>query len=127
VRLSQLSDRPEIQVELFRGDAEVAGEVVDGFFELHQGDAELFDLVGSEGLLLHAADGLALHELAQELDEGEDELGYRALDVFGGGVPAGDGLRGESALELDAEVLQLLDFQAQRLPLAQGRTSGAKA
>ena len=47
---------------------------------------------GSRRLAFHAPDRLALEQLPEELDEREDQLGDRALDVLWVGVPPRQGL-----------------------------------
>src|SRR5690349_15532676 len=43
----------------------------------HQSPADVFDLVVGERAIIHSPQGLSLHQLAQQLDDGEDQ-GYQA-------------------------------------------------
>src|SRR6185369_3364129 len=113
----QLAQRTQIQVQVRRFEVELFGKAVDGLFKAHQGEADGFDLVRGQGLRLHAADGLLLHHLAEELDEGEDEAEDGALDVLGVGVPARR-LVGRALLDLGAQGLQLFDLQADGVAVA---------
>jgi hypothetical protein len=49
---------------------------------------EPLDFVVGERPRFHPADGLTFHELAEQLDDGERELGESALDVLRVGVDA---------------------------------------
>ncbi|OKI57676.1 hypothetical protein AMK15_24305 [Streptomyces sp. MJM1172] len=52
----------------------LSAEVCEGVVEREQGGAQFFFLVVGEVTCVDAAHGLALDELAQQFDEGEDEL-----------------------------------------------------
>src|SRR5215213_10060812 len=76
--LEKVAERPEIQVEVAVLELELPFQLLHALLEL---------LVG-ERALLHAPQRLPLHQLTQQLDEGEHELGEAAFDVLGVGVDA---------------------------------------
>ena len=78
---------PRSRFSSFGSSLKRSGELIDRLLELHQSDADVLDLFGREGLFFEAPDGLALHQLADEFDEAEDELDDRALHVFRIGIP----------------------------------------
>ena len=78
---------PEVQIEILGLESEAAGHLSHGSFEAHQRETDRLHFGGGQGLLLHAADGLALHQLAQELHDGQHELSDRLLHVLWFGVP----------------------------------------
>src|SRR5947207_2480961 len=57
-----------------------------GFLERHEGQAEPLDLLVGQVARVDPAQGLALHELAQQLHDREDQAGEAALDVLRVGV-----------------------------------------
>src|SRR5947209_3503577 len=69
-------------------EADLAAQLLHAPLELHEGLAEALDLVGVQRAALDAPDGLALHQLADEVDEHEHEPGEALLDVLGIGVDA---------------------------------------
>src|SRR5262245_7008863 len=74
------AEGPQIEVEVLVAQAERGLELVHALVEPHERRAEPLNLLLVEGALLHAPQGLALHQLPQKLHEGEDEAGEPALD-----------------------------------------------
>src|SRR5919197_2505292 len=62
----QLAERTEIEIEIFRRQSEFRADVADGLFETHECEADGFNFFTRERLLLHAPNGLPLHQLAQK-------------------------------------------------------------
>src|SRR4051794_2953148 len=84
----QLAEWAEVQVEVLGGEAEVLAQLGHALLEREEGLAEALDLLRCQVARIDAAQGLALHELAQELDNGEEELREPLLDALGVGVDA---------------------------------------
>ena len=84
----QSADWAELEIQVFRVQLEAFGNIVHGFFQLHQRDTDILDFGRSEGLFFEPPDGLALHQLADKFDQAQDELDDRALHVIWIGVPA---------------------------------------
>ena len=84
----QSADWAEVEIQVFRVQLEAFGNIVHGFLELHERDADILDFRRREGFFFESPDGLALHQLADELDQAQDELDDRALHVIWIGVPA---------------------------------------
>src|SRR4051812_46329622 len=82
----EVAERSEIEVEVAVLEPELGLQLLHPLRELHEGLAEPLDLVVRQGSVLHAAERLPLHQLAQELDEREHELGQAALDPLRIGV-----------------------------------------
>jgi hypothetical protein len=75
------AERPEVEVEVFRRRSEVVLQPLHGLIEPHERQAELLDLlVGQVLVLVHAPEGLFLHQLPDQLDDGEDEGREVVLD-----------------------------------------------
>jgi hypothetical protein len=83
----QFSDGSEVEVEVLRVQLETFGELKHRLLELHERNPDVLNLFGREGLFLETPDGLALHQLANELDEAEYQLDDRSLHIFGFGIP----------------------------------------
>ena len=79
----------QIQVEVLRFQIELRPQISDGFLQPHQREAYGFGLLRGDGARFHAADGLAFHELPQELHERQHQLHHRTLHVIGIGIPPG--------------------------------------
>src|SRR6266404_1185713 len=75
----QAAERAEVEIEVSGGKAEALADVADRVLEPHERAPHVLGLLGREAAGLHAADRLALHQLAQELDEREHEPRDRAL------------------------------------------------
>src|SRR5437763_12660422 len=86
--LHQFSDGTEVEIEILSRQAEPRTDVADGLFELHECDAYRFDFLLGQRLLLHPANRLTLHQLAQELNDGEHELRHGSLHIVGLRIPA---------------------------------------
>src|SRR5438552_6495156 len=86
--LHQLSDRSQIEIEVLGFETEPAAHVANGLFERHQRFADRFDFFARQRFLLHSPNGLTLHQLAEELDERQYELGDRLLHFLRLGIPS---------------------------------------
>ena len=72
-----------------RGQAELASDVADCFFELSSAPSPTASTsLRRQRLLLHAADRLTLHQPAQELDDRQHELRDRLLHFVWFGIPS---------------------------------------
>src|SRR5512144_45180 len=71
----QRTERPQVEVELLPGEPEALQQVRHPVVEQHEGHTDSFFLVGGEVTLLDPADGLALHELAQQFHDGQGQSG----------------------------------------------------
>src|SRR2546425_4849445 len=120
LRSEQAAERAEVEIEVFGGETEALADVADRLLEPHERAAHVLGLLGREAAGLHAADRLALHELAHELHEGEHEPRDRALHVIGIGVPARRREIAHAPLELRAQRLQLAHVHGRlaRLPVS---------
>src|SRR5215813_2333980 len=127
----EAAERTEVEIEIFRCEAEPPADLADRLLEPHERLTHVLGLLGRERAGVHAADRLALHELTQELHEGEDESRHRALHVLRIGVPAGWREIGDSPLQLCAQRFQLADAQGRLASALSGRAhpsaSGANA
>src|SRR4051794_14650132 len=81
-RSEQVPERPEVEVEVLVAQPEMLFQLVHPLCELHEGLAEPLDLVVVERAQLHPSQRLAFHQLAEELDQSEDELRKPSLDRF---------------------------------------------
>src|SRR5207247_2634804 len=89
--LEQVAARAEAEVEVAVLEAELRLELLHPPLELHERLAEALDLLVGQAPLLHPPERLPLHELPQELDEGQDKLRESLLDPLGIGVdPPGE-------------------------------------
>ena len=86
----QLSDWPQVEVQVLGVELEALGKVVNGLLQLHERQPHVLDLFGRQRLFFEAPDGLPLHQFSDEFDEAEDEFDDRALNVFGLRIPAQD-------------------------------------
>src|SRR3954471_13487572 len=84
--LQQVSQRPEVQVQVVLRQAELARQLLHPLLEEHERLPEALDLLGVGGAGVDPAQRLALHELAQQLDDREHELSEAALHVLRLGV-----------------------------------------
>src|SRR3989442_1457543 len=114
LRSEQAAERAEVEIEVFGGETEALADVADRLLEPHERAAHVLGLLGREAAGLHAADRLALHELAHELHEGEHEPRARAavdqvIDARdeGGRVVARDALGPYERLQPRSERLEL--------------------
>src|SRR5690242_2033100 len=76
----QVAERPEVQVQIRPLQPELGDQLVHSLLETHERLPEPVDLVVGERTVLHALQGLPLHQLPQKLDEREDELRETPLD-----------------------------------------------
>src|SRR3954451_25444552 len=79
--LQEPSQRPQVEVQVLFLQSERLAQLLHPLLEQHECLAKALHLVVRERAALDPAQGLALHQLTQELDEGEDELSRPALDV----------------------------------------------
>src|SRR5687768_12346291 len=84
----QPAQRPELQVEVLVVAAGLLLELVHPLAEKHEGVTEALALVRRERAAVDPRQGLALHELAQQLHERHHELGETLLEAVSVGVDA---------------------------------------
>src|SRR5881227_358253 len=80
--LHQPAQRPEVEVEVLVLEPELVLELLHPLLEQHERLAEPLDLVGRERAALDPPERLALHQLTQQLDQREHELGQALLEAF---------------------------------------------
>src|SRR5579884_315123 len=78
----QLPERPQVDVEVLRLEAEVLAQLGHADLQGQERSADALDLLVGEVVGVEAAYGLALHELAQRLDQGQHQCHKRALHVL---------------------------------------------
>src|SRR3954451_7441043 len=92
--LQQIAQRAEIEVQIALFQPKMLGQLPHAALQLEEGVAEALDLLVAERAVVHPAQRLPLHELPEQLDEREHELGETLLDLLGIGVHSpGKGLR----------------------------------
>jgi len=72
-----------VQVQVFLAQAELLAELGHAPVELHEGAPEALDLVLRQSAAVDTAQRLALHDLAEQLDDRQHQLRQPALDVLG--------------------------------------------
>src|SRR3712207_960486 len=77
---NQLADGAEVEVEVFVLKPELRLQLAQLLFELHQGEAQLLDLLGRKVAAFHPAHGLLFEQAADQLDQRQDELRQALLD-----------------------------------------------
>ena len=82
----QVTERPEIEIQISLLEPELLGQLVHPLLELHERLAETLDLLVRRGCPPPSAERLALHELPQQLDQRQHELREPVLDVLGIGL-----------------------------------------
>ena len=85
--LMQPADGTQVEIQFLRGQIEPLRNQVNGFLELHQRNADIFDIFRAECLFFQAPDGLTLHQLADEFNQAQHELHNRLLHIFGIWIP----------------------------------------
>src|SRR5256885_2687718 len=123
--LEEPPQRAQVEVELVGREAEARGHVAHGLLQPHERHADVLRLLRRQRAALHAPDGLALQELADELHERQHEPRDRLLHVLRVGVPA----RGERVglpLELGTQRLELAHLD-ERPPRTAHAASSLKA
>src|SRR5688572_6690908 len=115
---------PEVQVEVLVLEAELLLELVHPLLEEHEGLTEALDLLRRERPTVDPPQGLALHELAQQLHERHHELGEALLEAVSVRVDAPAQRRVE-AVQLVAEQLQVAMARHQAARAARGSLSVA--
>src|SRR5947207_1232364 len=78
----QAPERAEVEIQVLVTEPELRLQLVHAFGELHERFPEPLDLVVVERPALHPVQRLSLHQLSQELDECQHELGEPALHRF---------------------------------------------
>src|SRR2546421_8949800 len=84
--LEKIPERPEIEVQICVRETELGLELVHPVGQLHERLPEALDLRVVERSLLHPSQSLPLHQLPQQLDERQHELGEAPLDRLGVGA-----------------------------------------
>src|SRR5690349_24753927 len=84
--LEQRPERAEVEVEVLVREPELRLQLLHPLREPHEREPETLDLLVVECALLHPPQRLPLHQLPQELDERQHELGEAALDALRIGV-----------------------------------------
>src|SRR5271157_1879899 len=79
----QFPEGAEVEVEIFIVEAELFSEQCHLLAELKERHSQSFDLVIGQRARLDPADGLPLQKLADQLDQGEDQLSQAIADVVG--------------------------------------------
>src|SRR3954451_8502213 len=87
------------QVEVVVVEPELAAQLLQAPLEPHEGLSHPLDLLGRQRAALDAPQRLALHELADDVDEREHQPGEPLLDVLGVGLDAA-AQRGAQAVEV---------------------------
>src|SRR3954453_7933407 len=86
---SRRSDKGSLhRFEVLRLEAEVGPQLLQALLELHERLAEALNLIRAERPALDAPHRLALHQLAQQVDDGEHERREALLDLLRVGVDA---------------------------------------
>src|SRR5256885_15300781 len=75
----EVPERPEVEVEVLVLEPELRLQLLHPLAQPHERLAEPLDLLVRQGSLLHPPHRLALHQLAEELDQRQDELRQAAL------------------------------------------------
>src|SRR3954471_15149672 len=96
----EVSQRAEVEVEIRVLQAELGLELVHSLREAHEGEAETLGLVVVERPPLHPPKRLALHQLAQQLDQRQHELREPLLDLLRVGFDTAR-RRGAAAAEIE--------------------------
>src|SRR5215210_343823 len=104
--LDQPSKWSKVKVQVLRLELEVLAELVHLLFKQHECLAEPLDLLGRQRPALDAPQRLAFHQLPNQLDESEHQLGESLLEALRIGVDAPPPSRAHP-IELVAEELQL--------------------
>src|SRR3954454_16530407 len=86
--LDQPSKRSEVEVEVLVLDLERLLEFVHSLLQQHEGLAQALDLIRGERAAVYPAQRLALHQLAQPLDQQKNQRRQVLLEVLAIGVAA---------------------------------------
>src|SRR4051794_7975782 len=113
----QAAERPKVEVEVLVVEPEDLLELLHAGCERHQRAAQALygRVVETPGL--HAAQRLTLHQLAQQLDQGEDQRGEPALDVLRIGLHAAR----EDVVEAAQVTQERVEVRRRREELVRGR------
>src|SRR3954470_17135083 len=79
----QRSERPEVQIQVLGPQSVPLAQFGHAVLQEHEGEPDPLLLVLAEISGVEAAQRLALHELAQQLDDGQHEFHQVALDGVG--------------------------------------------
>src|SRR4051794_7397574 len=104
--LDQFSQWAEVEIQVVLLELEVLAKLFHLLLEQHEGLAEPLDLLGRKRPALDSPQRLALHQLADQLNEREHQLGKTLLEALAVGVDAPPA-RGPKAIELVAEELEI--------------------
>src|SRR5689334_9771750 len=104
--LDQLSEWAEVDVQVLLLELEVLAELFHLLLEQHERLSEPLDLFRRERAPLDPAQSLTLHQLANQLDQGQHQLRETLLEALAVRVDASPARRSES-IELIAEKLQI--------------------
>src|SRR3954453_15996360 len=80
-RSHQLTQRPEVQVQVLVLQSESLLQLLHALLQEHECLAEPLDLVRGQGAALDAAEPLTLHQLPKQLDQSQNELRQALLEV----------------------------------------------
>src|SRR5882724_2232256 len=86
--IQQTAQRAKVQIEVLVAQPERLLELLHAVRQRHQSQAEALDRLVVEPPGLYPAQRLPLHQLAQQLDDGQNELGETLLDGVGIGGDA---------------------------------------
>src|SRR3954451_664262 len=104
--LEQLSEWAEVDVQVLLLELEVLAKLFHLLFEQHECLTEPLDLFGRERIPLDPPQSLALHQLADQLDERKHQLSETLLEALAVGFDAPPRGRSEP-IELIPEQLQI--------------------
>jgi hypothetical protein len=121
-----MTERAEIQVQIFRVETELIAEIADRFFQPHQGQPDRLGLVGAQRPGLHPSNRLPLENLPDELHQREHQFADGTAHVVRIRIPARR-RRSRQTIEFRTQVLDLENFdragvsrRSVRRPLAGG-------
>ena len=78
----KITERAEIDVQILRLEPKLIAERIHGLFESHQTKAQLFDRLLWQVTIVDPPKGLPLHELSQQLHDGEHQSTKIATNVI---------------------------------------------
>src|SRR3954462_14687028 len=79
----QPAQRSEIEIQILFGESELVSQLGHPAVELHERPAEALLLLVAQPTGIDSPEGLALHDLPQELHDREDELGQPSFEGLG--------------------------------------------
>src|SRR4051812_15026017 len=78
----QAAKRAKIEVEVLGVEIELGAQLLHALVELHERGPQAFDLLGGQPAGVDPPQRLALHQLAQQLDDREHKLAEALGDVL---------------------------------------------